>query len=141
MQGIPGLPEMRTCSKSSWAYPMSLACPGECKKRNPKNRQGLERFLASIDEIILGGYGSIAEKAADQLVMMGMVQTSFAARLATKMGVGAIPVDADWVRAVVDDPFDGQLLCECGAKQRVSMSLGGGAGAGCGWGSLQANLR
>lgn len=65
---------------------MSLACPGESKKRNPKNKQGLERLLASIDKIILGGYGSIAEKAADQIVMMGMVQTSFAARLATKIG-------------------------------------------------------
>lgn len=92
---------------------------------NPRNRQGLERLLVSIDEIILGGYGSLAEKAADQLVEMGMVQAGFASRLATKMGVGAMPVDEDWIRAaVVDDPFDGQLLSEWVAKQRVSMSLG-----------------
>ena len=92
---------------------------------NPRNRQGLERLLVSIDEIILGGYGDIAEKASDQLVKMGMVQASFASRLATKMGVGAMPVDEDWVRAaVVDDPFDGQLLNEWVARQRVSMSLG-----------------
>ncbi|HHG4905526.1 TPA: minor capsid protein [Pseudomonas aeruginosa] len=92
---------------------------------SPKNRQGLERLLVSIDDIILGGYGDIAEKASDQLVKMGMVQASFASRLATKMGIGAMPVDEDWVRAaVVDDPFDGQLLGEWVAKQRVSMSLG-----------------
>ncbi len=92
---------------------------------NPRNRQGLERLLVSIDEIILGGYGDIAEKAADQLTKMGIVQAGFASRLATKMGIGAQPVDEDWIRAaVVDDPFDGQLLSEWVAKQRVSMSLG-----------------
>lgn len=73
--------------------------------------------MASIDEIILGGYGSIAEKAADQLVIMGMVQTSFAARLATKMGVGAIPVDADWVRVVF-------------VRWPVALRVGGGEAAG-----------
>ena len=92
---------------------------------NTRNRQGLERLLVSIDEIILGGYGSIAETAADELTKLGMVQAGFAARLATKMGVGAMPVDEDWIRAaVVDDPFDGQLLSEWVARQRVSMSLG-----------------
>lgn len=92
---------------------------------NPRNRQGLERLLVSIDEIILGGYGDIAEKASDQLVKMGMVQASFASRLATKMGVGAMPVDEDWIRAaVVDDPFDGQLLNEWVARQRVALSVG-----------------
>lgn len=92
---------------------------------NPRNRQGLERLLVSIDEIILGGYGDIAEKASDQLVEMGMVQASFASRLATKMGVGAMPVDEDWIRAaVVDDPFDGQLLNEWVARQRVALSVG-----------------
>lgn len=92
---------------------------------NPRNRQGLERLLVAIDEIILGGYGSIAETAAEELTKLGVVQAGFAARLATKMGVGAMPVDEDWIRAaVVDDPFDGQLLSEWVAKQRVSMSLG-----------------
>lgn len=92
---------------------------------NPRNRQGLERLLVAIDEIILGGYGSIAETAAEELTKLGVVQAGFAARLATKMGVGAMPVDEDWVRAaVVDDPFDGQILAEWVAKQRVSMSLG-----------------
>ncbi|MCM8742325.1 minor capsid protein [Pseudomonas koreensis] len=92
---------------------------------NPRNRQGLERLLVSIDEIILGGYGSIAEQAADELTKMGVVQAGFASRLATKMGVGAMPVDADWVRsAVVNDPFDGQLLDEWIARQRIALTLG-----------------
>lgn len=92
---------------------------------NPKNRQGLERLLVSIDAIILGGYGSIAEQAADELTKMGVVQAGFASRLATKMGVGAMPVDEDWIRAaVVDDPFDGQLLSEWVARQRVALSVG-----------------
>lgn len=92
---------------------------------SPKNRQGLERLLVSIDKIILGGYGDIAEQAADELTRMGVVQAGFASRLATKMGVGAMPVDEDWVRAaVVDDPFDGQLLSEWVARQRVALSVG-----------------
>lgn len=103
---------------------MQLEIATKISLSNPRNRQGLERLLVAIDELILGGYGKVAEETTESLVNMGVVQAEFGQRLATKMDLGARPINENWFKAVVvDDPFDGKILGEWITSQRVSLSM------------------